>query len=202
MLDALDPIADKKSLRAVAMRRRSEAALKLAPLLAGEAVRDHFLAAIAMPPGAAVSGFWPMGEEIDARPLFLALAGRGHPIGLPIVVRRGEPLVFRRWRPGQELVPGGFNVMVPRPEEPEIVPEVVITPLLLFDADGFRLGYGGGFYDRTLARLRAGGGAVSVGVAFAAQEVDQVPREPFDQPMDWIVTEDGVRRFGPTPGET
>ncbi|HTO83568.1 MAG TPA: 5-formyltetrahydrofolate cyclo-ligase [Methylomirabilota bacterium] len=179
--------AAKRALRSAAAGRRRAAAPTLAH--ASEAVRDRFLAAVAVPAGKAVSGFWPLADEFDPRPLLQALRARGHRIGLPVVVGRGLPLLFRRWEPGMALVRGNFKVMTPPPDAPEVVPQILLVPLLAFDRAGYRLGYGGGFYDRTLAKLRAAGDALAVGVAFAMQEVPSVPRDDTDQPLDWIVTE-------------
>lgn len=156
---------------------------------AGAALCDRVLAAIPFPEGCAVSAFWPMGSEIDTRPLIAALHARGHVVGLPVTVRRGQPLVFRSWEPGLRLVAGGFGTRVPGPERPEVRPEVVLVPLLAFDRAGYRLGYGGGFYDRTLAALRAVAPVLAVGVAYAGQEVPEVPRDAHDQRLDWVVTE-------------
>jgi 5-formyltetrahydrofolate cyclo-ligase len=114
---------------------------------------------------------------------------RGHPVGLPVIVGKGRPLMFRRWQPDAQLVPGEFRVMTPPPSAPEVIPKLLLVPLLAFDRAGYRLGYGGGFYDRTIAALRAAGDAVAVGVALAAQEVASVPRDDTDQPLDWIVTD-------------
>jgi len=187
----------KRVLRAAAAERRRGAA----PLLtaAGAAARDRFLAAVEVPSGAAVSGYWPLEDEFDPRPLLRHLHGQGHPVGLPVVVGRGQPLLFRRWDPGMELVRGNFKVMTPPADAAEIVPRLLLVPLLAFDRAGFRLGYGGGFYDRTLAKLRAGGDALAVGVAFAMQEVPAVPRDDTDQPLDWIVTEREATRISRQP---
>lgn len=190
----------KRVMRADMAARRRAAVPGLGH--AAVAVRDNFAAAISIPPGAAVSGYWPLADEFDPRPLLEHLHGLGHAIGLPVVLGRGLPLKFRRWQPGMELVQGSFKVMTPPPEAPEIVPRVVLTPMLAFDRDGYRLGYGGGFYDRTLAGLRAKGGVVAVGVAFAMQEVAGVPRDSTDQPLDWIVTEREARPLrSPTNGQ-
>ncbi|MDX1711829.1 MAG: 5-formyltetrahydrofolate cyclo-ligase [Rhodovibrionaceae bacterium] len=191
MVDKLAEI--KKDLRKTAKARRAEAA-KAAPQ-AGEEVAAQVLGAFDLPQGAPVSGYWPMGDELDIRPLLTALAERGHEIGLPVVVQAGAPLVFRRWRPGDELIPAGFGTQVPQPEQPEITPRVLFVPLLAFDRRGFRLGYGGGFYDRTLARLSADGGATAVGVAYAGQEMEAIPRDDYDWPLDWIVTEREALHF-------
>ncbi|HEY5607461.1 MAG TPA: 5-formyltetrahydrofolate cyclo-ligase [Alphaproteobacteria bacterium] len=178
---------DKATLRREALARRQAAAKNSAH--AGESLRDRFLSAIPLPSGAVVSGFWPMGDEVDVRPLLQALVARGHPIALPTVVRRGAPLVFRAWRPGDALAAGTLGTSVPAADKPELRPQIVITPLLAFDACGFRVGYGAGYYDMTLAQLRAAGDVLAVGVGYDAQEVDTVPIEDWDQPLDWIVTE-------------
>ena len=164
---------------------------------------QHFKNSIQVPAGAMVSGFWPMGEEIDVKPLLAQLHASGHAIGLPVVVKKGEPLIFRQWHPGMPLVSGGFGTEVPPPGAPEVEPRVLIVPLLAFDGEGYRLGYGGGFYDRTLDRLRTGSAAdpLAVGVAFSAQHAARVPRDGFDQPLDWIVTEKAAHHFASVPSE-
>lgn len=184
----------KRDLRLQAAERRRQALGNREA--AAIAVRDRFLQTFDLAPAVAISAFWPLDDEFDPRPLFMELQRRGHPVGLPVVVRKGQPLLFRRWLPDIELVRGPFRVMIPPPESPEIVPDLLLVPLLAFDRDGYRLGYGGGFYDRTIAKLRGGRGALAVGVAFAAQEVPAVPRDSTDQPLDWIVTENDVVRLG------
>jgi 5-formyltetrahydrofolate cyclo-ligase len=186
--------AAKASLRRDATERR-RAAVRDNPD-AGAAVRDNFLGAVEVPAGIPVSAYWPLEEEFDPRPLFTALHRRGHPIGLPVILAKGQPLLFRRWEPATELVPGPFRVMTPPPTAREIVPQLLLVPLLAFDRAGYRLGYGGGFYDRTIAKLRAAGEALAVGVTFAALEVPAVPRDDTDQPLDWIVTEREAIRIG------
>jgi 5-formyltetrahydrofolate cyclo-ligase len=197
----LTPSADtdtaKASLRREATERR-RAAVRDNPD-AGAAVRDNFLGAVKVPAGIPISAYWPLEEEFDPRPLFTALHCRRHPIGLPVILGKGQPLLFRRWEPTTELVRGSFRVMTPPPTAPEIVPKVLLVPLLAFDRAGFRLGYGGGFYDRTIAKLRAVGEALAVGVTFAALEVPAVPRDQTDQTLDWIVTEREAIRVGAAP---
>ena len=143
------------------------------------------------PPGAVVSGFLPIGNEIDLRPLLQALHAKGHPIALPVTPRRGLPLTFRLWIPGGELVEEQFGTR--RPTGSECLPDFVLVPLLAFDAQGGRLGYGAGFYDRTLATLP---GRVRLGCAFAAQQVDAVPVGPYDIRLDAVATENGIIRCG------
>jgi len=123
------------------------------------------------------------------RPLLLALAGRGHPVLLPVTPPLGRPLGFRQWVPGASLVPGRFGTLTPAPDAPEIEPNTLLVPLLAFDRTGRRLGYGGGYYDRTLAALPA---ARPIGCAFAAQQLDVVPAGEYDRQMAAIATERGV----------
>jgi 5-formyltetrahydrofolate cyclo-ligase len=176
------------ALRDALPRRQREAA--------GVAVRRLFHAHVAPAAGSTVSAFWPSKGEIDVLPLLRDLHDRGHRCALPVVVARRTPLVFRRWTPETELVPGNFGIPVP-PETAEIAePELLLVPLLGFDRAGHRLGWGGGFYDRTLAKLRADRRVTAVGVAFAAQEVDRVPHGPDDQPLDWVITEREAIRIG------
>jgi len=191
MAPSADIDAAKAELRAVVAERRRQAVQDLPR--AGEDLRDRFLAAIPTEGHEVVSAFWPLADELDTRPLITALAARGHRIGLPVVVKRGQPLLFRQWTPETVLVQGPFRVMTPPPESPEVVPSLLIVPLLAFDRAGYRLGYGGGFYDRTLHKLRTaagtGGKVLAVGVALSAQEMPSGPRDETDQPLDWIVTE-------------
>jgi 5-formyltetrahydrofolate cyclo-ligase len=159
------------------------------------ALKRHLNEALPMPPGIALSGYWPLEGEIDVRPALAAYHAEGHAVGLPVVVAKGEPLLFRRWRPGEELVMGRFKVLTPPEAADEVVPQILLVPLLAFDPDGYRLGYGGGFYDRTLAKLRQRGPILAVGVAYAAQELAFVPRGPYDQPLDLVVTDRSVFKF-------
>ena len=150
-----------------------------------------------------VSVFWPMGTEVDTRPLIKALSEAGHTTALPVVTANAKPLTFRRWCFGDPLVDGGFGTSIPAKDAPEVTPEILFVPLLSFDDAGYRLGYGGGFYDRTLEKLRSRGRADAVGVAFSAQRVDTVIRGPHDQPLDWMATELDVRaiRTSLVPGD-
>ena len=134
-----------------------------------------------------VAGFWPLAGEIDIRPLLLALAGRGHPVVLPVTPARGNPLSFQRWRPGDILVPERFGTV--RPSGEPLAPDLLLVPLLAFDGRGRRLGYGGGFYDRTLAGLP---GRIAIGCAFAAQRVDCVAADVHDIPLQAVATERGL----------
>lgn len=199
MTSALDEA--KRRLRAEATRARAAAAAAddASGGGAAEAVSRRLLDDLDAPPGVpsggVISAYWPMGSELDPRPAVSELHGRGHPIALPVVVGRGSPLLFRAWSPGDALEEAGFNTRVPAADRPELTPRVLLVPLLAFDRRGYRLGYGGGFYDRTLAALRTRGAALAVGLAYAGQEVPEVPRDGNDQHLDRLVTEAEVIRF-------
>jgi len=175
----------KQPLRQVMLAARQT----LDPTL-GARLAEHFLRDAPPPPGQSVAGFWPMGTEIDIRPLLHALHTRGHPILLPVTPPRGQPLAFRRWRPGDTLQPERFGTAHPIGESG--VPDLLLVPLLAWDGQGRRLGYGGGYYDRTLASLP---GRRAIGCAYAAQRVAEVPAGPHDMQLDAVATEDGVTLF-------
>jgi 5-formyltetrahydrofolate cyclo-ligase len=162
---------------------------------AADAVAQHILASGLIRPGARVSGYLAIGSELDPAPVLAALAARGHATLMPVVAARGEPLLFRRWRPGEPLVQGPLGTRMPHPDAPVEAPDVLLTPLLAFDAAGYRLGYGGGYYDRTLRLLRADKAIAAIGLAYAGQEVDNLPRHPGDERLDAVATERGVRVF-------
>ena len=138
--------------------------------------------------GSTLSGYMPMRTEIDPLP---AMAAHQGPVCVPVIIGKGQPLKFREWTPGCAMVPGEFGALIPA-EGAWLEPDILIVPLLAFDARGYRLGYGGGFYDRTLQALRAKRATHAVGYAFAAQHVSQVPIDHFDQRLDAIITEQGV----------
>jgi len=175
---------DKAALRRACLSRR-----RVVPG-AGDGLRDVILREIPPPPGALVGGFWPMGSEIDPRPLLEALHARGHRISLPVTPPRGQPLSFRRWLPGTLMARGPMGTQHPAKGD-AVTPDWLIVPLLAFDRSGARLGYGGGYYDRTLALLRD---AKAIGVAYAAQEIAQVPTGPHDVRLPAIATEQGLIR--------
>jgi 5-formyltetrahydrofolate cyclo-ligase len=140
-----------------------------------------------------VSAYLAIRSEIDAMPLMLALSGLRIPVALPVIVGRGQPLGFRLWTPGAPLEPGPFGTSVPR-DGAEVEPDILIVPMLAFDARCHRLGYGGGFYDRTIARLRSRGPVHAFGLAYAGQEMPRLPVEATDMQLDAVVTENGVNR--------
>jgi 5-formyltetrahydrofolate cyclo-ligase len=150
---------------------------------------------VAAVPGAIVSGFSPMGSEIDPRPLMRKFAAAGARLALPVVVGRGKPLVFRAWAFGEPLVAGEWGILMPKLLAPQVEPDILIVPLLAFDRRGHRIGYGAGYYDMTLMALRARRRIVAMGIAFAAQEIEAVPITPRDAPLDLVLTEREVIDF-------
>jgi 5-formyltetrahydrofolate cyclo-ligase len=143
-----------------------------------------------------VSVFLPIRDEPDTGPLLEALSAAGFATALPATPPRGQPLRFRAWRPGDALAAGRFGTCEPAPDVPDLDPDLLFVPLAAFDARGGRLGYGAGYYDGALRRLRALKPILAVGVAFAAQEVAAVPAEPHDEPLDALLTERGLTIFG------
>ena len=170
-----------------AVRERALAARTAWDPAVGGALGEHVLREMPPPAGAVVSGFWPMGQEIDIRPLLHALHTRGHPIVLPETPKRGNPLIFRLWQPGAVMVAERFGTS--RTDGAVMAPDFLLVPLLAFDRRGYRVGYGAGYYDRTLAGLP---GRTRLGVAYAAQELDEVPAGPYDAKLDAVATERGV----------
>ncbi|MEY3308460.1 MAG: hypothetical protein RLZZ413_2498 [Pseudomonadota bacterium] len=174
--------------------RRAAYALRKAAFAAGQGQAAELLADfLSDQKGRVLSGYMPMRTEIDPLP---AMAAHQGPVCVPVIPGPGQPLRFREWTPGCAMVAGDFGALIPA-EGAWLEPEVLIVPLLSFDRLGYRLGYGGGFYDRTLERLRSRGATLAVGFAFAAQEVDAVPIEPTDQRLDAILTETGLIPLGP-----
>ena len=173
------PHSSKADLRASLLAERAACDPALGLQLA-----ERVLAACSLEPGRIVAGYWPLKGEIDVRPLLLAWAASGHIPALPQAMGRGQPLVFHRWRPGAPLQPGPFRTLHPDPAP--VVPHVILVPMVGFDRGGNRLGYGAGYYDRTLAELPR---ARAIGCAFAIQEVCALPAEAHDRPMDAIATE-------------
>lgn len=164
----------------------------------------RFAGDLDLAPGAVVAGYFPFRDEADPRALMAALAAQGHGLALPSV-EPDQPLTFRAWKMGDAMHSSAYGIPEPLPSAPEAVPDLVLVPLLAFDAGGHRLGYGGGFYDRTLsllARARmppanpsARAPLRAVGIAYAGQEVARLPREAHDHPLDAVLTENGLRRF-------
>ena len=194
---SLQTLVDAKAaMRRAALAHRPSAAAA-AGVDAGERLADRFLHAIPVRPGIAVSGFLPIGEEIDPRPLMARLAALACTIALPVVTRRGQPLVFRAWTPGDPLESRPMGLREPGPDAPTVEPDLLLVPLLAFDDAGRRLGYGAGYYDRTLHGLRARRTVTAIGIAYEGQRVDRVPAGDHDAPLDAIVTEAAIHRVAP-----
>lgn len=153
----------------------------------------HLISVLTEHKGKAIAGYMPIRTEINPLPAMAAMAAWS-PIGVPYIQGEGQALKFANWRPDSEMVDGPFGAQVPAALD-FITPEVVVVPLVAFDLNGGRLGYGGGFYDRTLEGLRAERPTLAIGYAYSAQEAEALPLEPTDQPLDAIVTDEGVIWF-------
>ena len=182
----------KNALREYAGARRRLAHRQSGPG-AGVRAADHFLANVPVAPGAIVSGYWPIRDEFDVMPVMRRLSGAGYRCALPFVDKKRHVLIFREWRPGTVMLEGPFRIPEPTEEAAVLTPSLLLVPLLAYDSEGFRLGYGGGYYDGALADLRAADGPVlAVGMAFSEQLVERVPHGMRDQQLDRIVTERGA----------
>jgi len=178
----------KDAARKAAFARRKAAFQAATPGQAG--YLSEFLAGYR---GVPFAGFMPIRTEINPLAAMAEAAAHG-PVGVPVIEAAGQPLKFSQWEPDIALVDGPFGAKIPA-EDRFFEPEIVIVPLVAFDAKGGRLGYGGGFYDRTLEKLRAKRATLAVGFAFDAQEAEDLPLEPTDQPLDLMITESGIRDF-------
>ncbi|MCW5723233.1 MAG: 5-formyltetrahydrofolate cyclo-ligase [Devosia sp.] len=159
-----------------------------------QAVAAHFFENIAFGPEDVIAGYWRIRDELDCQPILIRLMDGGQKVVLPVVAGPDAPLDLRLWEADAPLYEAGFGTLAPSDLAPRAAPDLILVPLLGFDARGTRLGYGGGYYDRTIAALAKK--PLLVGLAFAAQEVPEVPRETHDVPLDAVVTEEGVRFFG------
>lgn len=158
------------------------------------AASAHFFAGVALKPSDVVAAYWRIRDELDCQPILIKLMDTGQTVVLPVVLGPEQPLDLRVWEQGTSLYEAGFGTLAPSELAPRAEPDVVLMPLLAFDKNGTRLGYGGGYYDRTLARFKKR--PRLIGLAFSAQELDRIPRDGHDVPLDAIVTEAGVRHFG------
>ncbi|PPD28434.1 MAG: 5-formyltetrahydrofolate cyclo-ligase [Hyphomicrobium sp.] len=184
-------IDDKRAARAAAKQVRAEAFVRHGAA-AFRRLAEHGLEFLGpMHADAVLSGFAPIGDEIDPGPLMRQALGRGFRLALPCMQGKGKPLVFRAWTPGDAMAAAVWGISEPLPAAPVVEPDVLLVPLLAFDPSGYRLGYGGGFYDRSLERLRAMKPVLAVGMAFDEQRVDAVPHLDYDQPLDWVLTPSG-----------
>lgn len=188
-----DVEAEKARLRATAFAARS----KLDATSRAECSRlicAHLLAGLPLARNEVVALYWPIRDEVDCQDLMRRLADAGHSLCLPAVTKADAPLAMRLWQPDQPLYPAGFGTLAPDELAPLVDPDVIVLPLVGFDDRGTRLGYGGGHYDRTIAGLPRR--PRLIGLAFSVQELPYVPRLEHDVPLDAVVTELGIRRFG------
>jgi 5-formyltetrahydrofolate cyclo-ligase len=146
-------------------------------------------------PGTIVSGYSPMKSELSPLPLMRKLADAGAKLALPVVQGRGRPLLMRAWNFGEPLAEGAWNIRQPKSDAPEVLPDILLVPLAAFDRTGHRIGYGAGYYDLTIAALRAIKTITAIGLAFAAQEIGTVHATPRDARLDLVLTEDEVIDF-------
>ena len=172
--DALDPAF------------RTSVATRLADL-AGE---------LPLPAGALIGGFLAIRSEIDPLPLLARLADRGQKLALPVVMPDRETMIFRHWPIGDPLEKASFGLSVPPESQPVVEPRILLVPLAAYDRRGYRIGYGKGHYDRAIERLELSGPVLKIGIAFSAQEIDAVPAEPHDRPLDFLLTENGLTPCG------
>jgi 5-formyltetrahydrofolate cyclo-ligase len=177
----------KAALRREALARRDALAADTRAAAAEAIAARKF--PVEIKPAAIVSGFSPMRTEIDPTPLMRKLGSAGAKLALPVVAGRGQPLIMRAWNFGDPLARGVWGIRQPMSSAPEVAPGIVLVPLTVFDRRGHRIGYGAGYYDMTITKLRAQKSVVAVGIAFAVQEVDEVPITPRDARLDLVLTE-------------
>lgn len=193
MLQAEHVKSEKRVLRARMRERRAALIAKDGAKLAA-AVAAHGVAFLGAANRCVVSAFSSMHDELDTGPMMLRLAGDGYRVALPVMQGKGKPLLFRGWAPGDAMNEGIWGIREPKDDKPVLAPDIFLVPLLAFDPHGWRLGYGGGFYDRTLREARSARPIVAVGFALDEQEVDAVPHLDYDERLDWVLTPSGPRR--------
>jgi 5-formyltetrahydrofolate cyclo-ligase len=180
----------KAQLRSAMIARRDALAPELRSAAAEAIAVQPFPIPLAQ--GAIVSGFMPMKSEINPLPLMKKLAAAGVRLALPVIAGRGNPLLMRAWSVGEPLNAGVWGIREPTSQAAEVAPDILLVPLLAFDRAGHRLGYGGGYYDLTIGQLRERKAVVAIGLAYAAQEVAEVPATPRDAKLDLVLTETEV----------
>jgi 5-formyltetrahydrofolate cyclo-ligase len=188
-----DVIDEKRALRARIKAWRAGLAAEVAAR-AADAVAAQGLDFLQMRSGEIVSGFASLPDEFRIWPLLRRLNRDGHRLALPVMQGKMKPLLFRAWTPGDALDRRVWGIGEPKPDKPVLEPDILLVPLLAFDRRGWRLGYGGGFYDRTLTGLRARKPVVAVGLAYDEQLIDAVPHLDYDQRLDWVLRPSGPLR--------
>jgi 5-formyltetrahydrofolate cyclo-ligase len=187
MAQSISIEAAKAALRVAAQVLRDALAAEERKAAAEAIAARKFPLAIA--PGTIVSGFMPLKSEINPLPLLQKLGEAGARLALPAIAGRGKPLIMRAWEFGAPFDRGQWGIREPKPDAPEVEPDILLVPLLAFDRAGYRLGYGAGYYDMTIHRLRTLQPITAVGIAFAAQEVPKIPTTPRDERLDLVLTE-------------
>ena len=180
-------VTQKAELRGQALTKRDA----LSPEDRAQAAETIAARAFPVPltPGTIVSGFMPLKSELNPIPLLRKLAEAGAQLALPAIAGRGSPLIMRAYMFGDELARGQWGIREPKPEAAEVAPDILLVPLAAFDRAGHRIGYGAGYYDMTIAALRAKKTITAIGLAFAAQEISEVPATPRDEALDLVLTE-------------
>ena len=193
MSNAAHPEEIKSKLRAEALARRDALPAPQRQAAAEIIAARPFPVDVA--PGAIVSGYSPMKSELTPLPLMRRLSDAGATLALPVVQGRGRPLLMRAWNFGAPLVEGAWNIRQPKSDAPEVLPDILLVPLAAFDRNGHRIGYGAGYYDLTISTLRAIKTITAIGLAFAAQEIENVHATPRDARLDLVLTEDEIIDF-------
>jgi len=190
--------AAKKELRRTAAERRDGLPVETSRSAAGCLCRHADVLTALAGGNVIVSSYRAMGSEIDPELLEAKLRADTITTALPVITQLGQPLAFHSWQPGDPLVPRKWGILEPEASAPKVEPDILLLPMLAFDRFGWRLGYGGGFYDRTLAQLRARKPIIVIGLAFCEQEVDAVAHDAYDEPLDFVLTPKGLRPFMPS----
>jgi 5-formyltetrahydrofolate cyclo-ligase len=192
--ETADIILQKRALRSRIKTWRSGLEADAAAR-AADAVAAHGLGFLRLPQRPfVVSGFSSLPDEFRVWPLLRRLHVEGHALAMPVMQGKGRPLVFRAWAPGDAMDKAVWGIAEPRADKPVLEPDIVLVPLLAFDATGWRLGYGGGYFDRTLRGLRARKSIVAIGLAYDESQVDAVPHLDYDERLDWVLRPSGPLR--------
>ena len=199
-MSTLDETKSQKiTLRRKSLEVRRDLAKSAGPKIEGALIK-FFFDYFEIKPETIISGYWPFGSEINIKPLLYEIDRLNHCCFLPVVCGLGEVLHFHKWQPSDNLIVSELGIPEPLISKPVGVPDMMLVPLLAFDILGYRIGYGGGFYDRTIQKLRSESrhkrrNFIAIGIGYAGQKVDSVPHDSLDQRLDWMITEEGVFKF-------
>lgn len=187
-MDTFMELSEKSKLRNFLRHQRDQYAQTHDIKASSQEVLNNLIAAAIVPPGVVIGGYWPTKSEVDVRLFLSYFLNHGHVWALPVVQAPDKSVVFRQWRPGNLLVSGAYNILTPDETAPLVIPTILLVPMMGFDPQGYRLGQGGGYFDRTIADLRAHHSIRVIGIAFDCQEVESIPRQDHDERMDYIIT--------------